>query len=97
MEHVMQRVESFDGLTYSNMGSHIFWSLDDGQMGLQLRDMVMMAHIWAESPYFGQCTHTLLDPLMEDVALGLGWTPCRDDMYPLSTLNTGIFDDDVMC
>jgi hypothetical protein len=64
-------------------------------MGLHLTYMVMMAHIWVEIPYFGQCTHTLLNHLIEDVALGLAWTPCRDEMHPLSTLDVSFSTLDV--
>jgi hypothetical protein len=78
---VMQNVESLGGLTYSDIGSHIFWTLDDGMMGLILTDMVMMAHLWAGGPYFGLCTHTLPSHLM-DVAIGLAWTTCKDDVHP---------------
>jgi hypothetical protein len=34
MAHVMKSIESLDGLTHSVTGSHIFWTLDDGHMGL---------------------------------------------------------------
>jgi hypothetical protein len=43
MAHVMKSIEPLDGLTHSDAGSHIFWTLDDGHMGLQLLDMVMVA------------------------------------------------------
>jgi hypothetical protein len=66
-------IESFDGLTHSYKISHIFCTLDDGHMGLILRDMVAMTHLWAGSPYFGHYTHTLPIHLMEDIALGSAW------------------------
>jgi hypothetical protein len=50
MARVMQSIESPSGLTHSNIGSHIFWTLDDGQMGLILIDMVMVAQRWARNP-----------------------------------------------
>jgi len=72
-------------------------------MGLILIDMVMMAHLWAGSPYSGQCTHTLPTHLMEDVALGLTWKTCRDNVHlpppwtPSFTHWTlGLFYDDIM-
>jgi hypothetical protein len=40
---------------------------------------------------------------MEDVALGLSWITCIDEMHPLSTLDIAFYtldvglDDDVMC
>jgi hypothetical protein len=40
MARVMQSIESPNGLTHSYIGSHIFRTLDDGQMGLILIDMV---------------------------------------------------------
>jgi hypothetical protein len=52
MARVMQSIESPNGLTHSNIGSHIFRTLDDGQMGLILIDMVMVAQD-------GQKSHTL--------------------------------------
>jgi hypothetical protein len=53
MAHVMQSIESHDGLTYSDIGSHIFWTLDDGWMGFHFADMAMMAHRWERDPHFG--------------------------------------------
>jgi hypothetical protein len=52
---VMQN-ESLDGLTYSYTCFDILWTLDDGQTGLHLLDMVVMAHRWARIPYSGHCT-----------------------------------------
>jgi hypothetical protein len=95
MECVMQSIESFDGLTYLDTGSHIFRTLDDGQMGLDLIDMAMMAHLWAGIPYSRQCTHILPSHLMEYVALGLAWTACRDEMHPLSTLDATFYTLDI--
>jgi hypothetical protein len=104
MARVMQSVEAFDGLTYSNTGSHIFRNLDDGHMGLILIDMVKMAHLWIGNPYFGKCTHILPSHLMEDIALRLASTACIYEMHPLPTLDVAfytldarLFDDDIMC
>ena len=100
---MLQSIKLSDGLTHSDIGSHIFWTLDDGSMGLILTDMVMMAHLWTGSPNFGQCTHTLPNHLMEDVALGSDWIACKDEMHPLSTLDVAFYtldvglDDDVIC
>jgi hypothetical protein len=69
MAHVMQSVESLDGLTHSDIGSHIFWTLDDVQMGLHLLDMVMVAHRWEKIPHLGHCTLNIILHWMEDVAL----------------------------
>jgi hypothetical protein len=56
LARVMQRKESPNDVTPSNMSSHIFRTLDDGQMGLVLADLVTMAHRWDGSPQAGQCT-----------------------------------------
>jgi hypothetical protein len=69
------------------MGSHIFWTFEDGQIGLHLTHVVMMSHIWEEIPHFGQCTHASLRCLMEDVALGLAWTLLREVVHDHSTLD----------
>jgi hypothetical protein len=63
MARVMQSVESLDGLTHSDTGSHTFWTLDDGQMGLDLIDMVMMAHLWARKPILWTVHPHLTQPL----------------------------------
>jgi hypothetical protein len=103
MANVVQSIKPFDGLTHSDTNSHIFWTLDFGQRGLILIDMVTMAHLWVGSPYFGQCTHTLPIDLMEDVAPGSARIACRDEMHPLSTLDAAFYtldvglDDDVIC
>jgi hypothetical protein len=50
MACVMKSVESFDGLTHSDTGSYIFWTLDDGHIGLDLIDIVMVAQRWETNP-----------------------------------------------
>jgi hypothetical protein len=62
MARVMQSIESPSGSTHSDTSSHIFWTLDDGQMGLILTDIVMMAHLWAGSPYSGQVHPHITQP-----------------------------------
>jgi hypothetical protein len=59
LAHVMQSDESPTVLAPSKMGSHIFKTLDNGQMGLVLTDLVMMAHKCTKSPHVGQCTPVL--------------------------------------
>jgi hypothetical protein len=51
LARVMQSSESPNDLLPSDMSSHILRTLDDGQMGLVLEDLVMMAHRWDESPH----------------------------------------------
>jgi hypothetical protein len=79
---VMQSSESPSDLAPSDMSSHIFRTLDDGQMGLVLADLVMMAHRWDESPHVGQCTLGLITHWIEDVAAVDNQIPCRDEMQP---------------
>jgi hypothetical protein len=74
MACVMQSIESLDGLTHSDTGSHIFWTLDDGQMGLILtrygHDGTLMGRkpiLWTVHPHItqpfdgGRCTWFGLD------------------------------------
>jgi hypothetical protein len=82
MAHVMQSIESPGGLTHSDTGSHIFWTLDDGHMGLFMLDMVMVAQRWAGSPHPGLYTPETIMHWMEDVALGDDWMTHRDDIHP---------------
>jgi hypothetical protein len=72
-------------------------------MGLILTYIVMMTHLWAGRPYYGQCTHTLPEHLVENVALGLAWTTYKDDVNApppctpsLTPWMLGLFDDDIM-
>jgi hypothetical protein len=82
MARVMQSIESPSGLTHSDIGSHIFWTLDDGHMGLFMLDMVMVAQRWVGSPHPGLYTPETIMHWMEDVALGDDWMTHRDDIHP---------------
>jgi hypothetical protein len=73
--HVMQSNESPCDSTTLDMGSPIFRTLDDGQMGLVLTDLVMMAHKWVEIPHLGQCTPGLITHWIEDVSPIDSWIP----------------------
>jgi hypothetical protein len=66
--HVMQSSESPNDMPRSDMGSHIFETLDDGKMGLVLTYMVMVAHRWAEVTHLGIYTPDPTLHWMEDVA-----------------------------
>jgi hypothetical protein len=67
LARVMQSSESPSDLAPSDMSSHILRTLDNGQMGLVLADLVMMAHKWVESPHAGQCTSGLVSHWIEGV------------------------------
>jgi hypothetical protein len=69
-------------LAPSNMSSHILETLDDGQMGLVLVDLVTMAHRWAGSPQAWQCTPGLITHRIEDVVAVGSQIPRRDEMRP---------------
>jgi hypothetical protein len=53
LARVMKSSESPNDLTPSHMSSYIFKTLDNGEMGLVLADLVMMTHKWAEIPHAG--------------------------------------------
>jgi hypothetical protein len=73
-------------------------------MVMILIDMVMMAHLREINPYSRQCTHTFPNHLMKDLALGLTWTTCGDDVHPPppwkpsfdTPWTLGLFYDDVI-
>jgi hypothetical protein len=93
---VMQSVESFDGLTCSDIGSHIFKALDDGKMGLHFIDMVMVAHVWERSPNPRNYTPNIIMHWMEDVALVDDWMECKYEIHPPPPWTLGLFYDDVI-
>jgi hypothetical protein len=45
--HVMQSVESLDGLKYLDTGSHIFWTMEHGMMRFHFVDIVKNTTPWA--------------------------------------------------
>jgi hypothetical protein len=102
MSRVMQSFESPSGLTHSNIGSHIFKTLDDGRIGLILIDMVMVAQRWEGSQHPGLYTPRTIMHWMEDIAQGDDWRTHRDDIHsstPWMLCSTpwtlALFDDDV--
>jgi hypothetical protein len=103
MAHVMQSIVAHIESTHSDTSSHTLWTLDDGKMGFILTDMVMMKHLWERIPYYGQCTHTLPNYLMEDIAPSLAWKTYRDDGHPpppckpyFTPWMLNSFDDNIM-
>jgi hypothetical protein len=64
-------------------------------MGFHFADMVMMAGRWAESPHLGQCTHTFIQHLMEDIAPDYAWTPLREVMHDHPTWTLAFLTLDV--
>jgi hypothetical protein len=74
----MQSSDSPSDLTPSNMISHIFGTLYDGQMDMVLTDMVMMAHRWAEIQHIGQCTPGIITHWIDNVATVDNMILCKD-------------------
>jgi hypothetical protein len=82
LARVMQSNELSSDLPPSDMSSHIFKTLNDGQVGLVLADLVTMAHRWDESPHAGQSNPRLIIHWIEDVAATDNRIPLRDKMQP---------------
>jgi hypothetical protein len=68
LARVMQSSESPSDLAPSEISSHIFRTLDNGQMGMVLTDFVMMTDRRAEIPHAGQRTPGIITHWIEDVA-----------------------------
>jgi hypothetical protein len=64
------------------MGSHIFKTLYDGQMGLILTDLVMVAHKWEKIPHPRLYTPKAILHWMEGIAQGDDWRTPKDNAQP---------------